>query len=249
MKQCPNCGGGLTSHYCPQCGQRDVNLERPLLDLLREVFHETFDFDGRAARTLSTLFRHPGQLTARFLAGERRKYTPPFRLYLVISLIFFVVIGWVTGRGYLVVQENSAHDNLDQQVRFVSDDLPKLMFLLLPVFALILKAAYRQRLYFDHLIHALHLHSVIFVLLALMLPLENAANQNLFLVIVQFVIMIWLIAYTVVSFRRVYATDWLPATGKAVAILAAYVILLAMSFEVTSHLSLPSNAGLPVFTD
>ena len=48
----------------------------------------------------------------------------------------------------------------------MSDQMPRLMFLLLPVFALLLKAFFRDRLYFDHLIFSLHLHSAAFVISA-----------------------------------------------------------------------------------
>jgi Protein of unknown function (DUF3667) len=34
----------------------------------------------------------PGCLTSEFLAGRRMKYLPPFRLYLVLSLPFFLIV-------------------------------------------------------------------------------------------------------------------------------------------------------------
>ena len=40
------------------------------------------------------------------------------------------------------------------------DNLPVTMFLLLPFFALLLKAAYRKRFYSEHFVFALHLHSL-----------------------------------------------------------------------------------------
>jgi hypothetical protein len=90
MAQCRNCDALLEGPYCQRCGQKDVDLERPVRELVAEVAKETFEVDGRAARTLKVLFRHPGVLTREFLAGRRRSYTPPFRLYLVISVVSFL---------------------------------------------------------------------------------------------------------------------------------------------------------------
>lgn len=54
------------------------------------------------------------------------------------------------------------------------DQIPKIMFILLPVFALILKLLYirRKYLFVEHLIFALHIHTLIFllVLIAILFP-------------------------------------------------------------------------------
>ena len=89
MTRCRNCDAPLTHSYCAECGQKDLNLERPVWHLLGEVLRETFELDGRTARTIKTLFANPGVLTSEFLAGRRRHFTPPLRLYLVISIGFF----------------------------------------------------------------------------------------------------------------------------------------------------------------
>ena len=74
--------------------------------LLGGVLTETFEIDGRAALTMKTLFRYPGMLTSEFLAGRRRRYTSPLRLYLFISIAFFVVIAWAA-RSFVPVYERS----------------------------------------------------------------------------------------------------------------------------------------------
>ena len=70
-----------------------------MTDLVRELVKETFEVDGRAYRTVKTLFLQPGTLTAEFLAGRRRVYTPPLRLYIVISVSFFVIAAWIARQG------------------------------------------------------------------------------------------------------------------------------------------------------
>ncbi len=75
MKECRNCQAPLDDVYCGSCGQRDLDLERPIWNLVADVLKETFEVDGRAWVTIETLFRYPGKLTSEFLAGRRRTYT------------------------------------------------------------------------------------------------------------------------------------------------------------------------------
>ena len=249
MTRCKNCDTPLEASFCPQCGQKNIELERPLPELLGEVLRETFDVDGRAIRTLWTLFRRPGVLTSEYLAGRRRLYSPPFRLYLVISVLFFVVTAWVAGQGILLSEGQTLEVDALGQARFFEDYLPRLMFILLPVFALLLKAAFRQRLYFHHFIHSLHLHSAAYVVLALMLPLEQAANRLGLAMVIQSVLFGYLLASFVISLHHVYRAGWLVAAGKAIGILLGYMMLVAGSFEVASHFMMPGSASLPFLTD
>ena len=157
MPACRNCQSSLDGEYCSVCGQRNLDLEKPIWTLVGAVIREAFEIDGRAATTVRALFEKPGLLTAEYLAGRRASYSPPLRLYLVFSIVFFVLVTWFATSG--ILREPGADPGLDAaiQARFLSDDLPKLMFVLLPVFALLMKGAYWKRLYFDHLIFSLHL--------------------------------------------------------------------------------------------
>jgi hypothetical protein len=224
----------LEASYCPQCGQKNIDLERPFFELLRELLVETIDIDGRAARSILTMFTHPGVLTERFLAGHRKLYTPPVRLYLVVSVLFFVVMAWVVRQGILFnVNANSAGE-----VRVLAEDLPTLMFIFLPAFALLLKTAFRQRFYFDHLIHALHLHTAAYVVLALVLPLERAANQHWYWLALQSILIAYLAGYLLVSLRYVYGSTWVATLVKAAAVFFGYTMIMGVSLEFASTLDL-----------
>ncbi len=239
MKTCPNCTHSFDGLFCSNCGQRDVDLERPIGALVRELFRETFDIDGRAWRTLRTMFRHPGVLTSEFLAGKRRLYTPPLRLYIVVSVAFFVWAAWLASRGLLLDVGQTVDADAGSQAQFLSEDLPRLMFLLLPVFALLLKLAYRDRLYFDHIIHSLHLHTLAYIVLALMLPLEEVARW--FAIALQFAVFAVFPVNFVISLRRVYATGWLSAVLKGIGLLFAYSIILAVVIEGTGNFTILSD--------
>ena len=234
MPHCKNCQALLENAYCSACGQRDVDLERPIFGLISDVLRETFELDGRAAVTLPTLFRHPGKLTSEFLAGRRRIYTSPLRLYLVISISFFVLVAWLARSGLLLDPGQDPQFDAAVQARFLSDDLPRLMFVLLPIFALIMKMVYWNRLYFDHLIFSLHLHSAAYVVLAVMLPLEDLANRYLILMIFQVLSLVYFVAYFLVAIRRVYQSSWFAVAWKTVVVLFVYMIVVSIAIENTS---------------
>ena len=234
MSQCRNCQAKLDGDYCRSCGQKNIDLERPIWNLVGEIVKETFEVDGRAALTIKTLFLHPGLLTSEFLAGRRRKFTPPLRLYLVISISFFILVAWLAQSGILLEPGQDPGFDAAVQARFLSDDLPRLMFLLLPVFALLMKGVYVRRLYFDHLIFSLHLHCAAYVILAMMLPLEELANRNILLAITQVVVLACFLVYFVVAVRRVYESSWLAATARSAIVLFGYMILVSVVIENTS---------------
>lgn len=235
MRECGNCQTSLESAYCPTCGQRQVDLERPIWSLIRDIVKETFELDGRTALTVKTLFRNPGMLTQEFLAGRRRKYTSPLRLYLAISISFFILAAWAAQSGLLLEPGQDPGFDAAVQASFLSDDLPRLMFVLLPVFALLLKIVYVSRLYFDHLIFSLHLHSAAYAILALMMPLEALANRHIILLILQIVLLVYFLAYFVWAVRRVYRSNWLGVAFKSAVVLFAYMISVSVVIENTSN--------------
>jgi hypothetical protein len=241
MKRCRNCDTAVEDQFCPACGQKDIDLERPFFELFSEAFREAVDLDGRAWRTVKTLFLRPGRLTEAFLAGKRRSYTSPLRLYLFISVSFFILLAWLAGRGMLLEQGQSIEDYAAEQARFMSDLMPRLMFLLLPVFALMLRVVFRQRLYFDHLIHSVHLHCAAFIILAVMLPFEKLASENLAALAVQVAALVYFVTYMLLSIKRVYAISWPAAVGRFTAVLFGYLVVFSMLVEGTSSFLIISD--------
>ncbi|HZD51676.1 MAG TPA: DUF3667 domain-containing protein [Woeseiaceae bacterium] len=88
---CLNCGAVLTGQYCANCGQRARSRLISLWELLRDAVGDLFELDSRLWRTLTPLTVHPGRLTREYLMGRRARYMPPFRTYLGLSLVFFLV--------------------------------------------------------------------------------------------------------------------------------------------------------------
>ncbi len=90
---CENCGTALEGEYCSACGQRYEPHVHSLGHFASEAFESVTHADSRLWRTIGYLLTRPGFLSREFFEGRRARYLPPFRLYLVISVLFFVVAG------------------------------------------------------------------------------------------------------------------------------------------------------------
>lgn len=88
---CLNCGTTLAGQYCGNCGQRAQSRLISIWELIRDAFGDLLEFDSRLWRTLIPLTIRPGKLTRDYLEGRRARYMPPFRTYLVLSIVFFLV--------------------------------------------------------------------------------------------------------------------------------------------------------------
>ena len=73
--------------FCPACGQ-ESNVKPPTLAEFAQQFGGAyFSTEGALWRTLRLLLTQPGELTRQYLAGRRKHYVLPLRLYLTISLL------------------------------------------------------------------------------------------------------------------------------------------------------------------
>lgn len=110
---CANCGAPLAGPYCSQCGQR--HHDQPIHHFghfIREATEDLTHADSRLWQTLLALLFRPGFLTREFLEGRRARYLPPVRLYLVVSVIFFLITGWharISGSEAVVLTQSGRH--------------------------------------------------------------------------------------------------------------------------------------------
>jgi hypothetical protein len=88
-ESCLNCGTPLGGQYCSTCGQRSQSRLISIVELTRDAFGDLFELDSRLWRTLVPLLIRPGRLTSDYLMGRRARFMPPFRTYLVLSILFF----------------------------------------------------------------------------------------------------------------------------------------------------------------
>jgi hypothetical protein len=224
---CANCKKPLPEQatYCPVCGQSVKEITRPWRDAFRELLTELLDFDGRMLRSLRLLMTRPGFLSYEYINGRRVSYTSPIRMYLVISLVFFFVLPLILPDVPVTSPDH----------KFSADLLSQAMFLLLPLFALLLKLFYRQTFYLAHLVFAVHLFSAMFIVFAITMSMESAADRYTPVMILQVVLLVYVIAYFIVALRTTYQEGWLKSVFKFLALLLIFLPVLGCVIELVSH--------------
>ena len=224
---CKNCTKSLPGQaaYCPACGQSVKEMNRPWLRVFRELLTELFDFDGRMLVSLRLLLTRPGFLSHEYTHGRRASYTSPVRMYLVISLVFFLVLPMILPDTSMTYPEHE-----------VSVDLySKGMFFLLPLFALLLKAFYRRIYYLSHLVFSVYLFSAMYIVFALMLSIETAADRYVAVMLIQLVLLLYMLIHAVVALRVNYGEGWFKSILKLIGLLLAFLPVLGVVIEAASH--------------
>lgn len=269
---CANCGAALTDRYCGRCGQ-DGHVSLSFGHFLHEFVEGMFHVDSSLWRTLRALLTRPGLLTEQYLAGKRRAYSPPFRSYLVISIVYFVLASIFGAQGSRVVtvegREMQASDcaqlaaNPGWMLRFVPDlerrcvralsdnrraltaglqsTLPKVMFAVLPLVALVQFWVYRRQrpLYLENLVFVLHFQSFFYLAgtLALLLAAGITALAGAKAMIGElfdFAIYAWSVVYLFMATRRVYRASRLKTVLGLAALAVSYMVFYALGVAVAS---------------
>lgn len=92
---CLNCGAVLVGAHCHACGQK-ARIHRTLHAFGHDFLHSVLHIDGKIWRTLPLLFWNPGQLTRRYVHGERAKFVSPLALFLFTVFLTFAAVSWLT---------------------------------------------------------------------------------------------------------------------------------------------------------
>lgn len=167
-----------------------------------------------------------------------------------------VVVDWLPDAGNRGLNKliGRAKDNLahiqDDPARLVEaflQTLPQTLFVLLPVFALLLKIVYlfKRRLYMEHLIVALHSHAFLCAALLLIVALTDLgalfAPEGFFaqaLEVIVFVVMCWMPIYLFIMQKRVYRQGWIMTSLKYIVLGNCYVVLISIGVMVNLAFSL-----------
>jgi hypothetical protein len=93
---CLNCGTPLAGPHCHQCGQPG-HVHRTLTAFWHDLAHSVLHFDGKLWRTLPLLAWRPGELTRRYVAGQRASFVSPMALFLFSVFLMFAVFSTIGG--------------------------------------------------------------------------------------------------------------------------------------------------------
>jgi hypothetical protein len=88
---CLNCGARVDADYCGVCGQKR-NVHRTITAIAHELIHGVLHLDGKLWRTMPLLTWRPGELTRRYVHGERAKFVSPFSMFLFSVFLMFAVL-------------------------------------------------------------------------------------------------------------------------------------------------------------
>ena len=113
---------------------------------------------------------------------------------------------------------------------------PSTLFLLLPLFAVLLKLAYlfKRRLYMEHFIVALHSHAFLCFSLLLILVLNGLAGvtpspwMHTPLAWLRTALIVWMPVYLLLMQKRVYGQGWIMTSLKYAVLGFVYLFLLTM---------------------
>jgi hypothetical protein len=128
---------------------------------------------------------------------------------------------------------------------------PQVLFVLLPVFALLLKVFYifKRRLYMEHLIVSMHSHAFIMLSLLVMVALDllrssvvpHAAWLGIPLGALHAATWAWLLAYLLIMQKRIYRQGWPMTVLKYCCIGFCYSILIVFGLVFALLISLGSS--------
>jgi hypothetical protein len=88
---CLNCGTTLEGKYCHNCGQENLEIKETFGHMMNHAISDYFHFDHQFFHTLKPLFFKPGYLTNEYMAGRRAQYLHPVKMYIFISLVYFLL--------------------------------------------------------------------------------------------------------------------------------------------------------------
>lgn len=111
---CKNCALDIPSNalYCPHCGQKDSDGRVPVQQFISEFFDSVFNLDSRFFRTLKYIF-FPAKLTKEYFKGKHKSYAHPLRLFFIIAVAHFAIIGIVANSNIGI--EDTPHSRMDEQ--------------------------------------------------------------------------------------------------------------------------------------
>src|SRR5690242_10797445 len=122
---CLNCGTKLSGAYCYACGQK-AHVHRSVRAFFQDFVQSLFNFEGKIWRTLPMLAWRPGEMTRRYIAGERARFVSPIALYLFTVFAMFAVLNLTGALGNPVHTRNNTKQGLQIGLAEEQQELAKL---------------------------------------------------------------------------------------------------------------------------
>jgi len=126
---CSNCSTELIGTHCHFCGQKK-HVHRSIAAIGHDLIHGVLHLDGKFWRTLPLLILRPGQLTRRYIHGERAKFVSPLGMFLFgVFLMFGILTIYGVSLSNIHVAESAneaAQGELETQLADAREELARL---------------------------------------------------------------------------------------------------------------------------
>ena len=116
---CLNCGATLAGPFCYACGQH-AHVHRTLEAFFHDFLHGVLHFEGKIWRTLPLLAWRPGELTRRYIDGQRARFVSPIALFLFCVFLMFGVIGLTSHTSRAEVTADAAKELRKDQTKLAA---------------------------------------------------------------------------------------------------------------------------------
>jgi hypothetical protein len=116
---CLNCGAALAGPFCYACGQH-AHVHRTLEAFFHDFLHGVLHFEGKIWRTLPLLAWRPGELTRRYIDGQRARFVSPIALFLFCVFLMFGVIGLTSHTSRAEVTADAAKELRKDQTKLAT---------------------------------------------------------------------------------------------------------------------------------
>ncbi|WP_347373023.1 DUF3667 domain-containing protein [Aequorivita sp. Q41] len=134
--KCLNCQQPLdiSDIYCPYCSQLNSNKQLAAKDFFGEFINSIVVYDSRLRNTLKDLLLRPGTITRNYVEGKRLSYANPFRFFLSVSIIYFLLTGFIDifqnnkeTRALTTTEDTSFIDSLAENVSTTTSNAIKIV--------------------------------------------------------------------------------------------------------------------------
>ncbi len=230
---------------------------RSLKNFVKNLTSELFDFDKRILKTICALFFNPGKLSAVYFSDQKEKFLQPLKLYFAINFLFFFLAPLLSTPQFQIfnfnlqsiIGSNQVYQKIiDEEIRDagVSREIyterfnahlkynqPAFIFLVVPIFALILYLAnFRKRqFYSESFIFASHFLSFFLLFLLIVISIYHILSlffHSIISIILIFFLFVSLIVYLFISLRTFFKNKILPTIVKSIFLFIAFFFVIGL---------------------
>ena len=120
---CLNCGTMLEGKYCHNCGQENLQVKESFGHMMDHAISDYFHFDHQFFHTMKPMLFKPGFLTNEYLAGRRAQYLHPIKMYIFISVVYFLLAFQQTGQTVNETHKDLNSNELSKTVKAINESL------------------------------------------------------------------------------------------------------------------------------